>query len=113
MLGTEGLADLRPGLRNEGHPDGERDHPVVGATHVRATLEIAWQLAKDEACGARRERVADRLHARTLRRLLGEEERREVRNKGAQMTAFCSNERWRRVWEEWLELVQQTLGEER
>ena len=113
VLSTEGLADLRPGLRNAGHPDGNRDHPVIGATHVRATLEIAWQLAKDETSGARRERVADRLNARTLRRWLGEEERSEVVHKGTQMTAYCNNERWREVWEEWLELVQGSIGDRR
>ena len=113
VFGTEGLTDMRAGLCNAGHPAGKRSRPIIGATHVRATLEMAWQLAKDEASGARRERIRDRLDARTLRRLLGDDELREVVKKGALMTPYCECEAWRAVWEEWLGVVRQSVGTSR
>ena len=51
LLGGWGVADIRPRLKLARHPAAHRNVPVWGASHVRATLEWAWDMVGEVSRG--------------------------------------------------------------
>ena len=72
LFGDRELHDYRPGLRAIGHPAGERDTPVVGASHVRCVLEMAWECIAPEADDAQTEDLLQAVDPYTVGRWLPE-----------------------------------------
>ena len=108
VLGREHLTDIREGLRNAGHPEGRRETPVPGATHVRAVLEMAWQHALEEALEGAPEKVETILDERKLRRWMSRDELCRVEEIGHRMGRHCAMARLQRTWDGWLKRVAAT-----
>ena len=108
VLGREHLTDIREGLRNAGHPQGGRERPIPGATHVRAVLEMAWQHAHEETLKNSDVKVETVLNARKLRRWLNADELAQIEAIGERMGRHCDVARLQTTWRSWLQLVAAT-----
>lgn len=100
-IGNAEIADLRPALRKVGHGDGKRSEPVWGATHVRATLELAWQKLEAIVEGRSGTKLRDTYDTRTMRVWLGPVERARAVTLGDAM-AHAAPGGEVDEWNEWL-----------
>ena len=72
LFGTRELHDYRAGLRAIGHPAGERETPIWGASHVRCVLEMAWECITLETEDADSEKLLRGVDPQTVARWLAE-----------------------------------------
>ena len=101
-MGTAEIADLRPALREAGHRAGMQDEPVWGATHVRATLELAWETLNSIVHGGVATTLCSTYDRRTMRVWLHGKERARAAELGRAMAAAAQDGDLR-PWSEWLE----------
>ena len=100
-IGNAEIADLRPALRKVGHEDGKRSEPIWGATHVRATLELAWQKLEAIVEGRSGTKLRDTYDARTMRVWLGPIERARAATLGEAMAHAAAGGEVDE-WNQWL-----------
>ena len=101
-MGNTEIVDLRPALIDAGHRAGGRDEPVWGATHVRATLELAWETLHHIVHGGIATSLCWTYDERTMRVWLSKTERGRAAELGRKM-ARVADDLDVSPWNEWLD----------